>query len=121
MQYRSSLYSFWLMIWLTGCLVLTLAGCSPAPLPPDTGPAGAPQASMVVKGKVSEVLVAANQLVLKPDKEQKMVLVVNQQTIYVGFASLSELERNQVLTIWYYKDGENNMAVKIERGPELGC
>lgn len=77
--------------------------------------------TIVVKGRVSRVRPATNQLFIKPDKEKEMLVLVNRQTFFSGFNALSELARDQVLTIWYYRQGANNIAVRVERRLEQSC
>jgi hypothetical protein len=122
MKYPGMLYGFWIMILLAGCLVLTPPGSfATEPRPGPEPVSEQSETPIVIKGRVSKVLLEANQLFIKPSKQQKMLLLVNQQTIFIGFESLSELTRNQVLTVWYYLRDGNNIAVKIEKRLEVGC
>jgi hypothetical protein len=76
---------------------------------------------LIVKGQVKEISSAAKTLVVKPKKGEPVPLIVTSQTTFVGFFLFDDLAPKQRAQVWYYSNGESNLAVKIEKLPELGC
>jgi hypothetical protein len=76
---------------------------------------------LIVKGQVKEISSAAKTLVVKPKKGEPVPLIVTSQTTFAGFSALEQLSPKQPVQVWYYSKGESNLAVKIEKLPELGC
>ncbi len=75
----------------------------------------------IFKGRVRSVSVEDGILTVRPRKGKKVEFSFTEQTVFVGFISLDEIEDNKDVTVWYFNDGEINQAVKIEKLPEQGC
>ena len=89
--------------------------------PAQADPATPAETILVVKGQVKEISSAAKTLVVKPKKGDSVPLIVTSQTTFAGFSALEQLSPKQPVQVWYYSKGESNLAVKIEKLPELGC
>ena len=76
---------------------------------------------LVVKGQVKEISYTAKTLVVKPKKGASVPIILTSQTTFVGFFLFDDLAPKQRVQVWYYSNGESNLAVKIEKLPELGC
>lgn len=76
---------------------------------------------LVVKGQVKEISQAAKTLVVKPKKGEPVSIIVTERTTFAGFSALEQIAPKQPVQVWYFSNGESNLAVKIEKLPELGC
>lgn len=76
---------------------------------------------LVVKGKIKEISYADKTFVVKPNKGPTVQIIFTDRTTFVGFSSMEEITRKQPVQVWYFTNGESNLAVKIEKMPELGC
>ena len=77
--------------------------------------------ALVIQGKVRSVAPETGELAVKPDKGERLTVVVDGYTKLQGFSALKELEKKQRVKVWYIVEGEKNKAVKVEKLPELGC
>jgi hypothetical protein len=87
----------------------------------QTNPEAPAETVLVVKGQVKEISYAAKTLVVKPKKGDSVPIIVTSQTTFVGFSALEQISPKQRVQVWYSSHGESNLAVKIEKMPELGC
>lgn len=79
------------------------------------------QEFVLVEGKVRSIVIEDGTITVKPNKGKKVRIITEPTTAYKGVSSLEEIKKNHVVKVWYVVDGENNIAVKIEKLPELGC
>lgn len=77
--------------------------------------------TVLVTGMVKSIDFESKTVVIKPKKGKKMSFSYADQTEFRGVVSLNEIEKRQQVKIWYFKDGNKNMAVRIQLVPELGC
>jgi hypothetical protein len=61
-------------------------------------------------------------LVTIRDKERKRhVFSSASNTVFVGFKTLTELEKKQVVTVWYQSNDDGQLAMKIEKKLDAKC
>ena len=77
--------------------------------------------ALYVRGKVKKISFETKTILIKPNKGASLSFTFHEQTTLKGFASFEEIKKKQPVRIWYTIDGENNMAVKVEKVLELGC
>ena len=77
--------------------------------------------TLTIKGKVRKISFEENTLLVKPDKGKSVRIIFHEQTKLVDFDSFEEIEKKKPVKVWYTVEGEDNIAVKIERLPEVGC
>lgn len=108
----------WLVMFV-GCLFVAVStsGCAIR----ETGAMAAGQETYLVQGVVQEISPAAGMLLVKPNKEKAVQLVIDQETSFAGVSSAAAIEKRQRVKAWYILDGGQNRAVKIEKMPDLGC
>lgn len=82
---------------------------------------GQTSAELIVKGKVRKISFETNTILLKPKKGGRISIIFSEKTELKGFDHFQEIQKKQALKIWYTVEGENNIAIKIEKIPELGC
>ena len=87
----------------------------------QTNPEVSAETVLVVKGQVKEISYAAKTLVVKPNKGAAVKIILTNQTTFVGFFLIEDIAPKQPVQVWYFSNGESNLAVKIEKLPELGC
>ena len=103
------------MVLFCGCMLLIASGCG---LLQQQGVA---EEALFIQGKVQHISLAENTLTIKPNKGKKMRFLLNKQTNFIGFTSLTEIKKKQRLKIWYTHKEEGALAVKIKKLQELGC
>ena len=103
---------------LTGCLLIFFTSFVSAE---NINSAMSINEILLIQGVVRRVAPEKNMLLVKVTQGEKIKIRVSQQTGFVDIVSLEELERGQRVKVWYTIIGEENMAVKVERLPELGC
>ena len=74
-----------------------------------------------VNGRIASLSTKTKLMIVKPYKDKKIRIQLADETDFVDFYSLGELEKGLRVKVWYRADGENNRAVKIQKLPELGC
>ena len=79
------------------------------------------QEFVLVEGKVRSIAIDDGTITVKPNKGKKVVVIIEPTTAYTGDSSLGEIKKNDVVKVWYVVDGENNIAIKVEKLPDLGC
>ncbi|MBC8316681.1 MAG: hypothetical protein H8E41_02165 [Desulfobulbaceae bacterium] len=79
------------------------------------------QEFVLVEGKVRSIAIDDGTITVKPNKGKKVLVIIEPTTAYTGDASLGEIKKNDVVKVWYVVDGENNIAIKVEKLPDLGC
>lgn len=77
--------------------------------------------TIFVKGLVRSVTAADNTLTIRPNKGQRITVTVDPLTEFKGFYKLEELQKRQIIEVWYRPGPSGNMAIKIVRPLELGC
>ena len=76
---------------------------------------------LLIQGIVKRISPKKQTITLKPGKQARIKIKVDEQTDFTGMAALEELKRGQRVKVQFTViDGENR-AVKIERLPDLGC
>jgi predicted component of type VI protein secretion system len=117
-RFKNMRWRAWLATFVC-CLFVAVAtsGCASR----ETGEMAAGRESYLVQGVVQEISPAAGMLLVKPNKEKAVRLVIDQETSFAGVSSAAAIEKRQRVKAWYILDGEQNRAVKIEKMPDLGC
>lgn len=77
--------------------------------------------TLYVKGLVRSVTAADNTLTIRPNKGKKITVIVDPLTEFKGFYKLEDLEKRQIIEVWYRPGPTGNTAIKIVRPMELGC
>jgi hypothetical protein len=77
--------------------------------------------TLYIQGSVRRIFPEKKMILVKVSKGEKMLILVGQQTGFVGISSLEELEKGQHVKVWCTVVGEENRAVKVEKLPEVGC
>ena len=76
---------------------------------------------LFAKGIIHSVGVAEQTVTIKINKGPKIVLSVDQDTLFEGFYKLDELKARQIIKVWYQPGEPTNRALKIVKPLELGC
>lgn len=79
------------------------------------------QEFVLVEGKARNISLKRNTITVKPNKGEKIKIVLDSATTFKGASSLKDIEKSNRVKVWYILDGENKRALKIEKLPELGC
>ena len=119
--YRMTKAVMILFVAMTMLLVASAAAWSQAQTSSETAEGTSAEINQYVKGKVKKISHAAGTMVVKPNKGAAVHLILTNQTTFVGFSSIEEISPKQPVEVWYFPQGDSNMAVKIEKLPELGC
>lgn len=77
--------------------------------------------TLLVTGWLKDVSTEMGTFAVRPSKGKKIKLIFNDQTIFQDFVSLEDIEEKQRVNVWYFIDGEEKRALKIEKIPDLGC
>lgn len=103
---------------LAGCLLLFFTSFVSAE---NINSAMSINETALIQGVVRRVTPEKNMILIKVSQGEKIEILVSQQTDYIDIVSIKELKRGQRVKVWYSIAGKKNMAVKVERLPELGC
>ena len=76
---------------------------------------------LFIQGIVKQISLEKKIITVKPGKEERVKIQVDEQTNYVGMSTLEELKKGQRVKVWYTPVGDKNIAEKVERLPDLGC
>jgi len=76
---------------------------------------------LIEKAPVYSVSAADQLLVLRKKGGKNLQIVIDPQTVFVGFSNLKELQPKDRVKVWYREDSTQKTATKIEKLPELGC
>jgi hypothetical protein len=109
------------VVLLFAALTMLLMASAFAWAQTPANPEAPAETALVVKGQVKEISSAARTLAVKPKKGAAVPIIVTDQTTFVGFSALEQILPKQRVQVWYFSNGESNLAVKIEKMPELGC
>lgn len=82
---------------------------------------GSSTKELVEKGLVRSVSAADQTLVLSKKGGKTAEIVIDSQTVFVGFSKLKELQPKDRVKVWYRDDPTQKTATKVEKLPELGC
>ena len=74
-----------------------------------------------IQGIVKYVSLEKKRITVKPSKEEKVRIYVDEQTDFIGIPNLEKLTKEQWVKIWYTPVGDINIAVTVEKLPDLGC
>jgi hypothetical protein len=107
-----------ILIALTGCLLLFWAPFVDAQNNVSEMSVDEP---LFIQGSIKQVSLKKKLITVKPAKEERVKIQVDERTIFVRFSSLEELKKGQRIKIWYTAIGDKNIAEKVERLPDLGC
>ena len=77
--------------------------------------------ALFIQGSVKRISLEKKLITVKPSKEERIKIQVDEQTDFIGMSALEELEKGQRVKVWYIVIGDENRAVKVERLPDLGC
>lgn len=107
---------------LAGCISLLVSGVAWSQSQNSTNDSsGQSIEALSIKGKVKSVSPETKTMLIKPKKGASLHITFNEQTTLIAFDSFDDIKEKQSVTIWYTVEGENNIAVKIEKAPETGC
>ncbi|MEA3548587.1 MAG: hypothetical protein U9R66_13080 [Thermodesulfobacteriota bacterium] len=76
---------------------------------------------LFIQGIVKYISLDKQRITVKPSKEERVKIYVDEQTDFVGMSTLEELAKEQRVKVWYTPVGDVNIAVTVERLPDLGC
>jgi|GEM_PF-1001759 membrane protein implicated in regulation of membrane protease activity len=107
-----------LILTLLGCLLLLLA---PFVVAQDDTSQGAKNEPLFIQGVVKRVSLEKRAITLKPSRQERIKITVDDQTGFIQMSTLEELQKGQRIKVWYTVDGNKNRVVKVERLPDLGC
>ncbi len=114
---QKNIQTGWLVI-LAGCLIFFSASFVSAD---SSSSEMSVEEALLIQGSVRKVLTEQNTIYVKINKEEKMQILIDPQTDFVGLSSFAELHKEQRVKVWYSLVGEKNRAVKVELLPDLGC
>lgn len=107
---------------LAGCISLLVSGAAWSQSQNSTNDNSRQSIeALSIKGKVKSVSLETKTILIKPKKGATLNIFFNEQTTLIAFDSFDDIKEKQSVTIWYTVEGENNIAVKIEKAPETGC
>jgi len=81
----------------------------------------ADQEFVLIEGKARNISLENNTITVKPNKGKKIKIVLDLATTFKGASSLKDIQKPNLVKVWYILDGENKRALKIEKMPDLGC
>ena len=76
---------------------------------------------LFIKGKVKKISFETNTILVKPKKGASVTINFNEQTTLKGVDHIQQIQKKHGLKIWYMVEGDSNIAVKIEKIPDVGC
>ena len=107
---------------LAGCISLLVSGVAWSQSQNSTNDSSGQRVeALSIKGKVKSVSLETKAMLIKPKKGATLHITFNEQTTLIAFDSFDDIKEKQSVTIWYTVEGENNIAVKIEKAPDTGC
>ena len=77
--------------------------------------------SLFVQGSVKRISLGEKIITVKPNKEERVKIQIDEHTDFVGMTTLEELTKGQRVKVWYTAVEDINRAKKVERLPDLGC
>jgi len=77
--------------------------------------------ALFIQGSVKQISLEKKLITVKPAKEERVKIEVDEQTGFIGMSTLEELKKGQRVKVWYTAVGDKNIAEKVERLPDLGC
>ena len=107
-----------ILITLIGCLLLF--GAPHVDAQNNTSEMSVDEA-LFIQGSVKRISLEEKLITVKPGKEERVKIQVDEQTVFVGMSTLEELKKGQQVKVWYTAIGDINIAEKVERLPDLGC
>jgi len=79
------------------------------------------QEYLFAKGRLLDVSLANQSITIQQKDGTRITVLVNLKTEFNGFGTLEELQKSNVIKIWYRQEVKGNIGLKILRPPELGC
>ena len=76
---------------------------------------------MYLKGIIGSVSIEKMQISVRPLKGRRVVIDITPDTQIAGISKMEELMKKQQVKIWYQYENKRNIALKIEKLPDLGC
>ena len=107
-----------ILITLIGCLLLF--GALHVDAQNNTSEMSVDEA-LFIQGIVKQISLEKKLITVKPDKEERVKIQVDERTGFVRMSTLEELKKGQRVKVWYTAVGDKNIAEKVERLPDLGC
>ena len=107
-----------ILITLIGCLLLFWAPFVDAQNNNSEMSVNEPQ---FIQGIVKQISLEKKLITVKPSKEERLKIQVDEQTGFVGMSTLEDLKKGQRVKVWYTPVGDIDIAEKVERLPDLGC
>ena len=107
-----------ILITLIGCLLLF--GAPHVDAQNNTSEMSVEE-SLFLQGSVKRISLENKLITVKPGKEERVEIQVDERTGFVRMSTLEELKKGQRVKIWYSAVGDKNIAEKVERLPDLGC
>ena len=107
-----------ILITLIGCLLLF--GALHVDAQNKTSEMSVDEA-LFIQGIIKQISLGKELITVKPSKEERVKIQVDERTGFVGMSTLEELKKGQRVKVWYTAIGDINIAEKVERLPDLGC
>ncbi len=107
-----------ILITLIGCLLLF--GALHVDAQNKTSEMSVDEA-LFIQGIIKQISLGKELITVKPSKEERVKIQVDERTGFVGMSTLEELKKGQRVKVWYTAIGNINIAEKVERLPDLGC
>ena len=107
-----------ILIALIGCLLLF--GAPFVDAQNNTSEMSVDEA-LFIQGIVKQISLEKRLITVKPTKEGRIKIQVDERTGFVRMSTLEELKKGQRVKVWYSAVGDKNIAEKVERLPDLGC
>ena len=107
-----------ILIALIGCLLLF--GAPFVDAQNNTSEISVDEA-LFIQGIVKRISLEKELITVKPGKEERVKIQVDERTGFAGMSTLEDLKKGQRVKVWYTAIGDKNIAEKIERLPDLGC
>ena len=79
------------------------------------------QEYIFAKGRLRDVSLADQSITIQQKDGTRITVLVNVESEFKGFGKLEDLQKSNVIKIWYRQEVKGNIGLKILRPPELGC
>jgi hypothetical protein len=114
--------NFWIGTFLVFLLLSHATGCTELQLPGgEKKLINQVENALFVKGRVQSIVHENNEIIIKPNKGDKVLVFYNESTAYSGFQQYDDIKEKRTIKVWYLPHDDKNKAVKIELLPEMGC
>ena len=76
---------------------------------------------LYTKGMIHTVSATDQSIQLQQKKGPDINIFINPDTEFEGVGKLEELQKSQIIKLWYRPDNNGHVALKIVKLPDLGC